>query len=220
MKLTADSSLQISTSNTFLNCFVLEFTDYGMQLLGIDKNTLQKVGERYYYAVNSDKKSMSGQPQAEQFVMFFGNENPTEPYQYNYPTNEHSKTLFNTTPLYECCDQRVYVSVSTHLPMDSHVLVQNEAQQSARDIAIAFFENQLETTLSYDNFGNMTHTLKGTSYSGQTHMMKKTDQNKKWIKLKDSYDLHNLRFYLHICYKMFSSTSGYFLKKQELILLK
>jgi hypothetical protein len=213
MKLTADSSLQIVTTNTFLNCFVIEFTDYGMQLLGINKATLHKVGERYYYAVQQDEKSMPNE--VKQFVATDLVLDPTVPYTYVIPQNTVRKTLYNTTPLYECCDQRVYVSVSTHLPMDSHVMVQNEAQQSVRDIAIAFFENQLETTLSYDNMNNMTHTLKGTSYSGQTHMIRKTDSNIKWIKLKDSYDLHNLRFYLHVCYKLFSTTAGFSLQKHD-----
>jgi hypothetical protein len=79
----------------------------------------------------------------------------------------------------------------------------------------AFFENQLETTLMYDSNNVMTHRLKGVSYSGQTHMVKKTDANIKWFRLKDSYDLRYLRFYLTVCYKLYDSAIGFYLKQQE-----
>jgi hypothetical protein len=213
MKLTADSSLQITCTNTFLNCFVLEFTDYGMQILGVDKTQLHKVGNRYYFAMQEDTQSKIGINN--QFVVNNNLQVPNIPFRYADPANTKGTALLNSTPLYECCDQRVYVAVSTHLPMDSHVLVQNEVQTSSRDIVTAFFENQLETTLMYDAENVMTHRLKGISYSGQTHMVKKTDANIKWFRLKDSYDLRYLRFYLTVCYKLYDSEIGFYLKQQE-----
>jgi hypothetical protein len=213
-KMTADSSLQIITTNTFQNCFVLEFSQYGMQLLGIDKSKLHKVGARYYLGYSDGEQSVAGQ--ADQFVVVDVNDDPVVPFRYSEGENMHTTMMYSTIPLYECADQRIYVSVSTHLPIDSQVFVQDEVQKSNRDIAIAFFENQLETTLAFDAQNNITHSLKGISYSGQTHLIRKTDMNTKWVKLKNSYDMRFLRFYLHIAYKLFDTvTETYSLKKQD-----
>ena len=64
--MTADSSLQIITTNTFQNCFVLEFSEYGMQLLGINRANLHKLGARYYLGYQDGSQSAAGE--ADQFV--------------------------------------------------------------------------------------------------------------------------------------------------------
>ena len=188
-----------------------------MQLLGINKGNLHKVGERYYLGYQDGVQSAAGQE--DQFVEVDAGNDPTVPYTYVEGENKKRQMMYSTIPLYECADQRIYVSVSTHLPIDSQVFVQDEVQKSNRDIAIAFFENQLETTIAFDAQNNITHSLKGISYSGQTHLIRKTDMNTKWVKLKNSYDMRFLRFYLHIGYKLFDTVTGtYSLKKQPFLI--
>lgn len=136
----------------------------------------------------------------------------------NFEDSDNTAGAYVTTslPLFECCDQRIYVSVSTHLPMDSHTVIQNSVQTTSRDIAVAFFDNQAESIITYKPDGTLGLRIKGRTYNAQTHMIRKSDLNVKWHKLLTSYRLRYLRFYLHICYKLYNETTdGFVLVKQD-----
>jgi hypothetical protein len=198
-----DTSLLIQGTRDFWDCFFIEFSLYGMQLFGVKKTALLSMNARYYLAHSDDAKvSVSTD-----LVAADGT--------FEDAGNTASLYVTTSTPLFECCDQRIYVSISTHMPMDSHVVIQNGVQTSSRDIAIAFFDNQAESIITYKADGSLGLRIKGRTYGSQTHMIRKSDYIK-WHKLNTSYQLRYMRFYIHICYKLYNDTTDTFvLVKQD-----
>ena len=112
-------------------------------------------------------------------------------------------------PVYSTADQRIKISVGSHLPTLSSVAVHNEVQVSDRDIAEAFFENRVTAEVNYDA-GVFTTKLISRVYSGQCNMIRKYDSHHQWNRLLTSYRLRYLRFYLYITYREYKSTTDTF----------
>ena len=140
-------------------------------------------------------------------IVFTENDPKTIRGRNNAEFNSVPITLSCFTPLYQSCDQRVSVSVSAHLPMMSRILIKNGKQSTSREIAKAYIENHVETTLTFENNNFTGLRVKSKSFADQTHLIKQTDQYKTWVRLLESYDVQLLRFYLHITYKLFQNDS-------------
>ena len=199
--LTADTTLQFTGDPLFWDSFAIEFTAYGMGLLGINKDKLLNYDiNRYFITRVQDVFS----------AQIF--DTTADPVLYlpiiDAPRNTSKGMFLADTPLYQSCDQRVSVSVSCHLPMNSHVVINNGVQASSRIIAKAFFENNIESTLEFNEFGVITgQRVRARVYADQDHMIKKTDGDIQWNRLASSYRLRYLRFYLHVNYKLFGIDS-------------
>ena len=193
LTMTADTTLQIKGTSHLWDCFSIEVSNYGIGLLGLDKTTMLKFDERYFITRIDDVFG------AQQFDI---NVDPV--VYFNIGFNTSAGIFSGVTPLYQSCDQRVSVSMSCHLPMESHVIVNNGVQASSRIIAKAFFENNVLSTIEFDGDGNITNQrIRARVYADQEHMIKVTDQNIQWNRLASSYRLRYLRFYLHMNYKLF-----------------
>jgi hypothetical protein len=204
-ELNPDTSLRINGSRDFWDCFYFEFTDYGKHLLGISDKILTAVNVRSNVLGHQADSVISAAN-----AMAAGN-----PLLFIAPANNTAHVVFNRVPLFECCDLRVYVAVTCHLPMDSHTAVVNGSESSSRDIAIAFFQNFAETSVITAANGDISLKVKERAYGSQTHMIRKVDQNIKWHKLKTSYRLRYIRLHLRICYKILNENTGDFsLQKQ------
>ena len=192
-----DTKLKITGTADFWECFYIEFSQYGLQLFGFPRRTVFSLDNRYYIAYNQNTPST-------QAADLTNNGN------FIAAQNTRDLVRSGSLPMYECCDQRMYVSVSCHLPMDSHTVVQNGVQTASRDIATAFFENTAESSLFFEENGDFDVRIHGKTFNYQTHMIKRTD-TVRWHKLNSSYRLKFLRFYLHICYKLYNAATDSFI---------
>ena len=106
---------------------------------------------------------------------------------------------------------------NTIFSMDEKVcLITGGSRGLGYAIAEAFFENNVESTMKLTATGAFDGVeLKSKVYSDQQHMIKKTDMNIRWIKLLTSYDVRNLRFYLHVTYRLYNSVEDTFSLVQE-----
>ena len=57
--MSCDGSLEIILSKIFIDCFCIEFTEYGSSLIGIDTGSLQTVDNRHFLAFTLDDSSES-----------------------------------------------------------------------------------------------------------------------------------------------------------------
>ena len=136
------------------------------------------------------------------------------------PNNGQNTAFSSHHPIYSTADQRVKVSVATHLPTMANVLVQNEKQSSNKDIAEAFFQNQVTSEVNY-NAGVFTTRLISRVYSGQCNMIKKFDSHHQWNRLMNSYGVRYLRFYLFISYREYDvATDKFKIAKYPLVIEK
>ena len=122
------------------------------------------------------------------------------------------------TPIYQSGDQRLKVSVSSHLPITSNIRIDDENETVDRDICEAFFENKVTAQIRYTEQNTFERvSLQSEIYNGQKNFIKKSDRHTKWNRLLTSYMLSYLRFHLHITYRVFdSSTNKFKLSRQKL----
>ena len=195
-----DSSLLFTPGENFFQYFVLEFTAYGASILGIKLDDLHKQGDVYFLAPTGDSYS-------------------TAPFDANgawvdSANTDDSNPIFTAHhPVYSTADQRVKVSISSHLPLLSNVLINNEKQSSERDIAEAYFENQVKSEVRYSD-GVFSTRLISKVYSGQASMIRKHDSHHQWNKLLSSYRLRYMRFFLFVTYRDYQvATNTFVLRK-------
>jgi hypothetical protein len=200
MTLTADTSLQVTGLTTFWNCYAIEVSTYGIGLLGLNRDQFIKYDERFFMTRVEDVLG------AQIFDTITDPANVTFHGLADAALNTSDGLVLAEIPLYQSCDQRISVSVSCHLPMDSHVIINNGVQASSRIIAKAYFENNILSTIEFNEVGAITgQTVRARVYADQDHMIKKTDGDIQWNRLASSYRLRYLRFYLHANYKLFGT---------------
>ena len=194
---TNDGSIQIAASQNFWNCFTIEFNAYGASLLGIDLTQLITHDPRYFLAYTTNSNS----------TPFLALHQASGEYRYVLPTNTADHVLQTLTPIYQSCDQRVKISVTSHLNILSNIKIENGIQKADRTIGEAFFENKLTSEMSRE--GQLFQTkLTSKIYAGQMNMIRKSDQYHAWHKLLNSFDTKFFRFYLHITYRMFDMATN------------
>ena len=203
IKLSCDGSLLFVPSNNFWDFFVISFTGYGAALLGIDTSALHRTPEgRFMLGLTNN--SFSGE-------LLQRTEVGTR---FHPANNTNADVVFIAHhPVFSTCDQRVKVSVGSHLPILSNVLINNEKQSSERDIAEAFFETKIKAEVLMTD---QQHSVQISSnvYAGQVNLIKKHDPQHTWNKLISSYRLRYMRFFLYITYRDYQiSTNTFKLRK-------
>jgi len=203
IKLSCDGSLLFVPSNNFWDFFVISFTGYGAALLGIDLSALHRTPEgRFMLGLTNNSFSNTMLEETEDGIRF----RPANNTNANVAFIAHH-------PVFSTCDQRVKVSVGSHLPILSNVLINNEKQSSERDIAEAFFETKIKAEVLMTD---QQHSVQISSnvYAGQVNLIKKHDPQHTWNKLISSYRLRYMRFFLYITYRDYqSSTNSFKLRK-------
>jgi hypothetical protein len=196
---TNDGSLELKGTRNFWNAFYIEFTAYGASLLGIKLSQLQNHLNHYYLAAtgNSFTTPFIAAVQVGQ--------NPivTE-HQLQAPLNTlETLTFVFDTPIYQSCDQRVSISVTSHLSILSNVKVENGQQKADRTIAEAFFENTVTSEMTRTDTRFETK-LTSKIYAGQMNLIRKSDMYHEWHRLLTSFDAKFFRFYIHKTYRVFN----------------
>ena len=178
---------------------------YGASLLGIDSSRFIVVNDVRYLGFTGDSATtpFSDAAAFDQFVA---------------PANQAAHIVDIATPVYQSADQRLKVSVSSHLPIASNTRIDNQIETVDRDICEKFFENKIRAEIRYDEnnvFQNVS--IRSDVYSGQRSFIKKSDPHTTWMKLLTSYRLRFFRFQLKITYRVFSEETGkYTLSRQKL----
>ena len=184
--------MKYSGHNNFWNNFVFRFSPYGAALLGftdlLDNDVLSYTGNQFgipelggWIDVDLAQTILVGDIRGE----------------------VRAKARH---PIYQSADQRVKVSVQSHLPIVSNLSVIDQRETVDRTICEKYFENKLETSILFDDSGAYdSATMKTTLYSGQIAFIKKSDRHTEWLKLLTALDLRFFRFYLFITYRVWDA---------------
>jgi hypothetical protein len=194
---TNDGSIEVAGTQHFWDLFTLEFNSYGASLLGVDLAQLIKHDNRYFLGVTGDSFA----------TLFLVLHAGSQEYRYVPPANTAAHTLQTGTPIYQSCDQRVKISVTSHLNILSNIKIENGLQKADRTIGEAFFENKLTSEMERDGATFQTK-LTSRIYGGQMNMIRKSDPYHAWHKLLNSFDTKFFRFYVHITYRMFDMATN------------
>ena len=194
---TNDGSIEVAGTQHFWDLFTIEFNAYGASLLGVDLSQLIDHTNRYFLGATGDSFA----------TPFLVEHQASGQYRYVLPTNTNAHTLQTGTPIYQSCDQRVKISVTSHLNILSNIKIENGLQKADRTIGEAFFENKLTSEMERDG-QNFQTKLTSRIYGGQMNMIRKSDPYHAWHKLLNSFDTKFFRFYVHITYRIFDMATN------------
>ena len=217
-RLAVDGSLVIKLSTDLTNNFVFKFSRYGAEVLGIGNKlstiayqpmtialdgaiTLGDLVTEYFLAVTTvggvvlyDSASWAADVVGEgPNIIRVGN-------------NIRETSIFSEHSLYVTMDQRVKISLSSHLPMLNNLLVKEQKETVDRMICEVFFTNRITSGLTFDEDGVFVEqTLSNIVYAGMYPLVKKSDVNKQWHRLLTSYSLRFFRFTVYVTYRKYDS---------------
>ena len=216
-RLGVDGSLIMILSHDFVNNYVLQFTRYGAEVLGIG-NKISAVVRRMQSLDNGGAQVIAD-PQTDYFlaVTTVNNEVKYDTNSWVVNTNEgpniiqtgnntREVSIFSEHSLYLTMDHRVKISLASHLPMLNSLSVKEQKETVDRYICEVFFENKVVSSVTFDETGvfkeqSMTNTL----YAGMFPFIKKSDRSKQWHRLLTSYSLRFFRFSIYITYRDYDS---------------
>ena len=132
--------------------------------------------------------------------------------------NTKDATSTANSPLYHLADQRVSISVESHLPIASNIAIADEKETVDRTIVEKFFESQLQCTVHFDQDGSFSsQEISSNMYSGQVVFVKKSDRHTQWHRLLTAFQLSYFRFHLFITYRVYNAAKNVWsLSRQKL----
>ena len=203
MEVSADGRLEILGTPNFWNNFVLKFTTYGAALLGYTDEVVDT-----YIARTVDN---FGDVVSDWF-------DPAQGNLIYIGSNQQEIIITAKHPLYQSADQRVKISVDSHLPMSGNIQIIDQVESVDRMICEKFFESHLEASTTYDENGRFQNrTLKSQIYSGQYSFIKKSDRTIEWFRLLTSYEIRYFRFHLYIWNRMWVDNKWKLVQKRLVV---
>ena len=217
-RLAADGSLILQMSHDFVNNYILKFSRYGAEVLGLGEKTIAVSYQPITY--NDDGDVVRGAETQNFFLV--ATENAQGIPQFTAATwlqntlagtniqqaggNTREVTVYSEHSLYMTLDQRVKISLSSHLPMLNNLHVKEGKESVDRAIVEVFFDNKVTSTVSFDAEGAFKESkISNTLYAGQYPFIKKSDRSKQWHKLLTSFSLRFFRFSIYVTYRSYNS---------------
>jgi hypothetical protein len=205
-----DGRLSVTGSSHFWNNFFLQFSAFGAALLGFTKE-VHGIVDNYYIAYTTTAAGV-------QTNTLVGWVDPANGFNILQGGNTKDATSTANSPLYQLADQRVSVSVESHLPIASNIAISDEKETVDRTIVEKFFESQLHCTVKFDQDGSFSsQEISSNMYSGQVVFVKKSDRHTQWHRLLTAFQLSYFRFHLFITYRVYNAAKNtWYLSRQKL----
>ena len=217
-RLTVDGTLVLELSHDFINNFIIKFGGrLGGEVLGLGSNISAVV--RNLITVNPAPAGglLQGPAQTDYYLAVTNGVMTTAAWLQDTANganiiqpggNLSGITVHSEHSLYTVMDQRVKISLSSHLPMLNSIFIKEQKETVDRSILEVFFTNKIQTSVKFDDQGIFTEQqITNKLYAGQYPFVKKTDIGKQWHKLLTVYDLRFFRFHIHITYRTYKSAT-------------
>lgn len=189
--------IMIEGVSEFWNHFVLEFSHFSVKLFQledvVDDNNILSL------TMLPDPNGIDTVQTAQLFDAV-GNINPG-----NILTLE---TVIGKGSVLKFCDQRLFLTVETHLPIQRNIRVHNSKEQTDPSILRVPFNNNANSTIYCKN-GIIVDDISLTtrSYVGRVNFAKKTQPIQQWNTLTSSFEQKIFRFQLYCIYNRFAGGS-------------
>ena len=209
----SDGTLELYGTSDFWNNFVIDFTRVGAETLGL--NHLVETVVHPYPAPNSYYLGFTKIPATGQITnkLTLGEAVATAALLVPGPGSmwalgnmDRDATAYSEHSLYQCADQRLKITVESHLPTVSNVQIINEKETVDRHICEVYFEKDTRSTTTFNAEGIYeSSSIETNIYAGDYPLVKKYEQFKQWTKLKTAYELRFFRFKLKMWYRKYNS---------------
>ena len=229
-KLLNDGTLVLHGTSDFWNNFFINFTAVGMETLGFAPETIPftQLVENYNLMARTRLATGVVTPAirvnavapflAGLFTIAVGGGEPVPNDVINLAQMNSDYEIFSQHSLFQCADQRLKITVDSHLNIMNNVAINNEKESVDRSIAEFYFEKKIEASTVFNSDGRFESSKITTNvYSGEYSLIKKTSPYKKWTKLQTAYEVRFFRFILNIFYRKYNSvTTKWDIIKQRL----
>jgi hypothetical protein len=212
-----DGSLVISANAFWWDHFQIRFTNTGAALLGINTDRLTErwlqgtenvIGRAITGDTNSDVGSQYPLPAG-------GGHGPGGGYvQVQYQgiiagANTTELEAISNVSLFQSAECRLKITVESHLPIQAGIEIRNEKETNNRQIASAFFLNDVKVNAIWNQEGRMSsYGIESKVFSGQFALIHQHSRIKQWNRLMTSYNIMFFRFFLNVHYRYFDEVKG------------
>ena len=211
VRLTADGTLQFVGSDLFFNNFVIRFKREGAAILG------------FYDQLRAEDRvgGVGNFADADATHYFITKTLANGEFTNKWVDNAAGHVgeilaggllqeviLSSSHPIFQSVDQRIRVTVETHLPTMSNQLIMDEKESVDRSIATAYFESKLENQIRFNESGIFENMMmQSAMYAGQTNFIKKSDPTFQWNRLLTAYEQKLFRFQIYIWYRIWDDAT-------------
>ena len=196
--ITADARIAINMTTTFTNHFALQFTRYGIELLGLQghgQSVIVNGEERFVIAVttvnqNGVLTSSTGNPWTNQGVITEAN-------------NIREVRIVSKANIYQLFDHRIAVMVQSHLPIANNIRIVDGQERLDNAICRVFLHTPLAVHVQYSGggaepFAHSFHDIQRRLFNGQVQLVRKSQAELEWHRLLTSYQMKFIRLSLWI----------------------
>jgi len=197
-RVSSDGRVVFSFSTHFTNNFYMRFTQRGVEYFGLTNEVLESVPGHYYLVFTTvGGVQLKSQVWTDNLnVIQLGN-------------NTTASEVLGDAPIFELLDHRVSISVESHLPVASSIMVVDGKEKLDRKVCERFFESPLKTAVVFDSDGQFQSTeVARRVYNGMVSFVKKSDPNITWYRLLTSAGLYFFRFHLYNTYRRYDEASN------------
>ena len=218
-RMTADGKLQFQGDDTFWNNFVFRFTQEGAARLGFfdQLQSLNRVGGVGNFALFDAVHHFIARTLNGAYTSTW-----VDPATGQILLGNHLQevTVSSGAPIFENIDQRVKISVESHLPSPSNATILDEVEGVNRTVAEAYFENKLSTQIRFGETGQFQNmVLSSQMYGGQYNFIRKSDPTFQWSRLNTAENLRLFQFQVFIWHRVWSNARNrWALQKSKLVI--
>jgi hypothetical protein len=191
ISLTCDGNLMFIGHRFFWDNFIIRFTNFGAAILGMNTSQLT---ERTL-VVTGD---VVGAP-------FTGGVGPT----IQAGNNNITVASRGAVSMFQASECRIKCALESHLPVQSGIEVRDEVETNNREIASAFFLNDVRVSTNWDASGSLNqYSLQSKVFVGQFPMIQSSGKIRQWNRLLTPYNLQFFRFFINVHWRYFSDVEG------------
>ena len=221
IRLNADGCVEFIGTSVFWNSFCIQFSDYGLALLGMtyaDENNILAVTTRVNNAgvvftmFDHDLPGVGGGPP---YVAPTNNIIDMAAHAHYTPMLETTKVI-GSVPIFKNLDHRYFVSVETDLLVSQAIKVVDGKQTIDRSICKIFFPTTCKVLLeSEDGVLREDVDFEIETHVGQYSFVRKTVPSRQWTTLQTSFDLRFFRFHLYVTYRFFDADGNWIFSRMK-----
>jgi hypothetical protein len=111
--------------------------------------------------------------------------------------------------MFQASECRIKCALESHLPVQSGIEVRDEVETNNREIASAFFLNDVRVSTNWDASGSLNqYSLQSKVFVGQFPMIQSSGKIRQWNRLLTPYNLQFFRFFINVHWRYFSDVEG------------
>ena len=207
--------LQLTLSVNFCNHFVIQFSRYGIELLGLQQSTRPFLYDGWEYILAITTRNQTQSPLEDWVTLppLLG-AGDIEP-----GNNTRAQMILSRSNVYQLMDHRISINVQSHLPIANNIIITDGNEGLDNAISRTPVQAPLEIKQRFTKRIRASHEIRRRLFNGQVQLIKKSQSNFQWHRLLTSFQLKFIRLSLWASYRRYNPvTNTWYVKNDRLII--